>query len=66
VRANCTPGICAGAPRKGRSYRDAHESGIDTYPPLAYSIDVMIFKETSVFTRQISKLIPDDAYREFQ
>jgi mRNA-degrading endonuclease RelE of RelBE toxin-antitoxin system len=26
----------------------------------------MVFKETSVFTRQISKLIPDDAYREFQ
>jgi len=26
----------------------------------------MIFKETSVFTRQISKLIPDDAFREFQ
>ena len=27
---------------------------------------VMIFKETSVFTRQIRKLIPDDEYREFQ
>jgi mRNA-degrading endonuclease RelE of RelBE toxin-antitoxin system len=26
----------------------------------------MVFKETSVFTRQISKLIPDEAYREFQ
>jgi mRNA-degrading endonuclease RelE of RelBE toxin-antitoxin system len=26
----------------------------------------MVFKETSVFTRQISKLISDDAYREFQ
>jgi mRNA-degrading endonuclease RelE of RelBE toxin-antitoxin system len=26
----------------------------------------MIFKETSVFTRQISKLISDEAYREFQ
>jgi len=26
----------------------------------------MIFKETTVFTRQISNLISDDAYREFQ
>ena len=26
----------------------------------------MVFRETSVFTRQISKLIPDEAYREFQ
>jgi mRNA-degrading endonuclease RelE of RelBE toxin-antitoxin system len=26
----------------------------------------MEFKETSVFTKQIIKLIPDDAYREFQ
>ena len=26
----------------------------------------MIFKETSVFTKQINKLIPDDAYRELQ
>jgi len=26
----------------------------------------MVFKETSVFTRQISKLVPDDAYRELQ
>jgi len=33
---------------------------------MAYCTGVMIFKETSVFTRQISKLISDDAYREFQ
>ncbi len=33
---------------------------------MAYYADVMVFKETSVFTRQISKLISDDAYREFQ
>ncbi len=33
---------------------------------MAYCADSMIFKETSVFTRQISKLISDDAYREFQ
>ena len=26
----------------------------------------MVFKETSVFTKQISDLISDDAYREFQ
>ena len=26
----------------------------------------MVFKETSVFTRQISKLISDESYREFQ
>jgi len=26
----------------------------------------MIFKETTIFTRQIRKLIPDDAYRELQ
>lgn len=26
----------------------------------------MIFKETSVFTRQIEALLPDDQYREFQ
>ena len=26
----------------------------------------MIFKETSIFTKQINKLIPDDAYRELQ
>ncbi len=26
----------------------------------------MTFKETSVFTRQVRKLIPDDEYREFQ
>jgi mRNA-degrading endonuclease RelE of RelBE toxin-antitoxin system len=26
----------------------------------------MTFKETSVFTRQIAALIPDDDYREFQ
>lgn len=26
----------------------------------------MTFKETSVFTKQIRKLIPDDDYREFQ
>jgi len=29
-------------------------------------MSVMVFKETSVFTRQISKLIPDEAYRELQ
>jgi hypothetical protein len=33
---------------------------------LAYCIDLIIFKETTVFTRQISNLISDDAYREFQ
>ena len=26
----------------------------------------MVFKETSVFTRQIGRLISDDSYREFQ
>jgi len=39
---------------------------IDSHTPLAYCIDLMIFKETTVFTRQISNLISDDAYREFQ
>jgi len=34
--------------------------------PLAHSGFVMVFKETSVFTQQIRKLIPDEAYREFQ
>ena len=33
---------------------------------MAYTLGRRIFKETSVFTRQISKLISDDAYREFQ
>lgn len=33
---------------------------------MAHGIGVMVFKETSVFTRQISKLISDEAYREFQ
>ena len=33
---------------------------------MAYGVDLRVFKETSVFTRQIGKLIPDEAYREFQ
>ena len=33
---------------------------------MAYGTGVMVFKETSVFTRQISKLISDESYREFQ
>jgi mRNA-degrading endonuclease RelE of RelBE toxin-antitoxin system len=33
---------------------------------MAYGMDVMVFKETTVFTRQIGKLISDEAYREFQ
>ena len=39
---------------------------IDVHTPMAYTHAVMTFKETSVFTRQIRKLIPDDQYREFQ
>jgi len=39
---------------------------IDGYKPMTYSFGVMTFKETSVFTRQIGALIPDDDYREFQ
>ena len=32
---------------------------------MAYS-NVMIFTETPIFTKQISKLLPDDEYRELQ
>lgn len=39
---------------------------IDSYAPLAYIEGVVVFKETSVFTRQIGSLISDEAYREFQ
>ena len=39
---------------------------IDACASVAYYGSVMIFKETSVFTRQIGKLLPEDAYREFQ
>lgn len=33
---------------------------------MAYRMRQMIFKETSVFTRQIEELISPEAYREFQ
>ncbi len=33
---------------------------------MAYYLSQMIFKETSVFTRQIVELISPEAYREFQ
>ncbi len=38
---------------------------IDAYTPLAYS-EAMIFIETPVFTRQITALVDDDDYAEFQ
>ncbi len=33
---------------------------------MAHISGVMVFKETSVFTRQIGRLISDEAYRELQ
>lgn len=32
---------------------------------MAYIMASMVFKETSVFTKQIERLIPDEQYREF-
>ncbi len=39
--------------------------GIDSYTPLAY-IGYMKFIETSIFTKQVKELLPDDSYRMLQ
>jgi len=38
---------------------------VDNYPPLAYSY-LMVFIETSVFTRLLTSLMEDDQYRALQ
>ena len=37
-----------------------------SYPPMAYNRSTWLLIETSVFTRQITELLDDDEYRQFQ
>ena len=38
---------------------------VDKGTPLAYSA-VMVFIETSIFTKEVKRLLPDDEYKQLQ
>ena len=48
-----------------KTIKDSVTKTIDANTPLAYNAN-MIFIETSIFTKEIQKLLPDDEYRKLQ
>jgi mRNA-degrading endonuclease RelE of RelBE toxin-antitoxin system len=54
-----------GIPEISKTIKDSVTKTIDANTPLAYNAN-MIFIETSIFTKEIQKLLPDDEYRKLQ